>query len=212
MIVECILELFVREILIPVKVGEVVARFTGNVESFDRDGNFLPEISELPQSHDPETVALFWINRACDQFNTEIAREYSNNRTQDLDPNPPFLPSLEELSDMCDGCSIFGLVAFYCVNVVSWRSIVLKENISIADSIHNLQKVQQFCLQYLPQHICFLTLEDFLYLPEQLIRNFLAFIADLLYVFEIQPVDCVQAPCLRIDYDSDYDRSMLLFF
>lgn len=208
-IIECILTLYVREILIPVKVGEVVSRFTGDFDSFD------PASSEhdLPPSSEPEDVALFWVNRACAQLNQEVARDYMNQEdVSQIDPDEPcpVVPSLDELSDMCDGCSLFGLLAFYCPTQLDWREICLKQDISIADSIYNLQRVQYFTAEHFPSDVCFLTLEDFLYLPEPLVPNFLAFIADLLFLFEIQPVECVTAPYLRLfpeGYGDEYQPS-----
>jgi len=213
-IIEFILTLYVREILIPVKVGEVVSRFNGDFESFDAAN---PE-QDLPPSAEPEDVALFWVNRACTQLNQEIAREYMAAVQEDdsqIDPDEPcpVVPTLEELSDMCDGCSLFGLLAFYCSTLLGWREICLKQDISIADSIYNLQRVQYFTAENFPSDVCFLTLEDFLYLPEPLVPNFLAFIADLLFFFEIQPLDCVTPPYLRFSdggYSDEFHPSEFL--
>ncbi|OTF71516.1 calmodulin-regulated spectrin-associated 1-like protein [Euroglyphus maynei] len=89
-------------------------------------------------------------------------------------------------------------MAFYCPDHVDWREICLKQDISIADSIYNLQRIQYFCQELFPSDICFLLLEDFLYLPEPIVPNFLAFIADLLFMFEIQPVETVTPPYIRL--------------
>ena len=216
-IIECILTLYIREILIPVKVGEVVARFTGDFENFDVANSNSNESNDMSPSSDPEDVALFWVNRACAQLNQEIAREYMTALNGDtdvqIDPDEPcpVVPSLEELSDMCDGCSLFGLLAFYCPTQLDWHEICLKQDISIADSIYNLQRVQYFTSDHFPSDVCFLTLEDFLYLPEPLVPNFLAFIADLLFMFEIQPIDSVMPPYLRLypdGYTDEYHQSM----
>ncbi|KAH9418656.1 hypothetical protein DERP_003982 [Dermatophagoides pteronyssinus] len=193
-IIECIMMLYIREILIPIKVMEVTSRFSGE----DIDGVY----TELPPSTEPEDVALYWVNRACAQLNQEISRDYILTQQQsdeggDCQP-PVCVPSLEELSDMCDGCSLFALMAFYCPDHVDWREICLKQDISIADSIYNLQRIQYFCQELFPSDICFLLLEDFLYLPEPIVPNFLAFIADLLFMFEIQPVESVTPPYIRL--------------
>lgn len=195
-IIECLMTLYIREILIPVKVAEVVTRFTGDFENID----------EASIAESPEDAALLWVNRASAQLNMEIARDYmeGNEQTMNSEEPCPVVPVLEELSDMCDGCSLFSLLAFYCPNFVDWREICLKSDISIADSIYNLQRVQYICAEQFPSDICFLTLEDFLYLPEPIVPNFLAFIADLLFLFEIQPVDCVTPPYLRLYPESAY--------
>ncbi|XP_046917022.2 calmodulin-regulated spectrin-associated protein patronin isoform X3 [Dermatophagoides farinae] len=211
-IIECIMMLYIREILIPIKVMEVTSRFSGE----DIDGVVY---TELPPSTEPEDVALYWVNRACSQLNQEIARDYIQQQQQqqsddgDCQPPPPppvVVPSLEELSDMCDGCSLFALMAFYCPDHVDWREICLKQDISIADSIYNLQRIQYFCQELFPSDICFLLLEDFLYLPEPIVPNFLAFIADLLFMFEIQPVESVIPPYIRLYpelYQEEYHPS-----
>lgn len=185
--------LYTREILIPVKVMEVTSRFSGEED----DAIY----TELPPSTEPEDVALYWVNRACAQLNEEISRDHLMKQ-EDQHPSDPsnalLVPSLDELSDMCDGCSLFALLAFYCPEHVDWREICLKQDISIADSIYNLQRIQYFCQELFPSDICFLSLEDFLYLPEPIVPNFLAFIADLLFMFEVQPVEAVTPPYLRL--------------
>ncbi|UXI22518.1 hypothetical protein NH340_JMT08461 [Sarcoptes scabiei] len=192
-IIECLMMLYTREILIPVKVMEVTSRFSGEED----DAIY----TELPPSTEPEDVALYWVNRACAQLNEEISRDHLMKQ-EDQHPSDPsnalLVPSLDELSDMCDGCSLFALLAFYCPEHVDWREICLKQDISIADSIYNLQRIQYFCQELFPSDICFLSLEDFLYLPEPIVPNFLAFIADLLFMFEVQPVDAVTPPYLRL--------------
>lgn len=198
-IIECIMTLYIREILIPSKVAEVVSRFSGDFDNYDE--SMLPDVTL------PEEVALYWINRACSQLNMEIQREYMMANEQGMCPEDPcpVVPSLDELNDMCDGCSLYALLAFYCPNYVDWREICLKQDISIADSIYNLQRVQYISAEHFPSDICFLSLEDFLYLPEPIALNFLVFIADLLFLFEIQPVDCVTPPYLRLypEYAAD---------
>lgn len=214
-IIECIMMLYIREILIPIKVMEVTSRFSGE----DVDSVY----TELPPSTDPEDVALYWVNRACAQLNQEIARDFMLERqhqqqqqnTTDDQHCPLTVPSLDELSDMCDGCSLFALIAFYCPEHVDWREICLKQDITITDSIYNLQRMQNFCQELFPSDICFLMLEDFLYLHESIVPNFLAFIADLLFMFEIQPVNSVTPPYLRLYpelYQDEFQPSIIMNF
>lgn len=209
-IIECILMLYVKEIMILEKVAEVVSRFTG--QSLEQ---LFPEgVSEL--NLDEDEVALFWINRACNQLNVEIEKEYhtaramtgqnSNNGNDDGDDSfCPLIPMVDALTDMCDGCSLLGLLAYYCPDFISYHDICLKQDISITDSICNHQRVQYFCEEHFPTDICFLTVEDFLYLQESIFPNFLAFIADLLNLFEIQSISCVSPLYMRIgNIDSEY--------
>lgn len=206
--------LFVKEIMIPDKVAEVVARFTGHTyEQLFPDG-----VGEL--SSDVEEVALFWINRACTQVNALVEKDYRtelslqrngqgdvhDDEEDDVDLDVcPLIPLVEEVTDMCDGCSLLGLLAYYCPDLISYRDICLKQDISITDSIYNHQRVQHFCDTNFSTDICFLSLEDFLYLQESIVPNFLAFIADLLNLFEIQSTPCVAPLYLTLcATDSDY--------
>lgn len=216
-IIECILMLYVKEIMILEKVADVVSRFTGH----SLEQMFPEGVADL--NSDVEEVALFWINRACHQLNVEIEKDYHTTRAMtgrnsstgndDADDNfCPLIPMVDALTDMCDGCSLLGLFAYYCPDFISHHDICLKQDILITDSICNHKRVQYFCDEHFPTDICFLTVEDFLYLQESIVPNFLAFIADLLHLFEIQSIHCVSPMYMRIcatesDYGNEFQPS-----
>ncbi|CAG2108321.1 unnamed protein product [Medioppia subpectinata] len=178
-IIEAIMTLYIKEVLIPEKVAEVVSRFS-----------YIEE-DEIPD--DLEEVAIFWINKCCVRLKQVMQRELNADESTRDEPTPT-LPMLEELTDLSDGCCLAALLSFYCPDHLKWQEIALNKDMSLADSIYNLQLVQFFCEEKLPFNCCFLTLEDFLYLHETIQTNVLAFIADLLFFFEIRPAECVRQP------------------
>ncbi|KAG8132733.1 hypothetical protein E2320_010566, partial [Naja naja] len=75
----------------------------------------------------------------------------------------PCVPLVENLlKDGRDGCALAALIHFYCPEIVRLEDICLKETMSLADSLYNLQLIQEFCQEYLNQ-CCHFALEDMLY-------------------------------------------------
>ncbi|RWS27152.1 calmodulin-regulated spectrin-associated protein 2-like protein [Leptotrombidium deliense] len=176
-IIDAMMALFVKEVLIPEKVVEVVTRFIA-VDSHE----------SLPNS--AEDAALFWINKSCLKQRMDYALFHSGS---DMSVSPPLL-ILEDLVDLSDGCSLATLLSFYCPEQLNWTDVCFNESMAISDRVYNLQLVQYFCQEKLQHNICFLTLDDFLYIHETIRLNVLAFVADLLYLFEIKPAPCVKRP------------------
>lgn len=54
------------------------------------------------------------------------------------------------------------LTPSHCLALFLFEDICLKETMSLADSLYNLQLIQEFCQEYLNQ-CCHFTLEDMLY-------------------------------------------------
>ena len=185
------MSLFIKEVLIPEKVVEVVTRFSN------------PGCNEFPNH--PEEAALFWINNCSLYMRQRIKEEL--NKTDNFSKVLPSIPMIEDLQDISDGCSLAALLSLYCPDHLSWTEVCLNELMSMADSIYNIQLVQFFCQQKLPYNICFLSLEDLLYLHPTIRPNVLAFIADLLYLFEIRPAPCVKRPNTKdeLGFDSEDD-------
>ncbi|RWS09114.1 Short spindle protein 4-like protein [Dinothrombium tinctorium] len=179
-IIEAIMALFVKEVLIPVKVIEVVDRFSP-LTSFDK----------LPM--DAEEAALFWIQKCCVKMKHKIEDE-SRNLNSEQTSHIPSIPIAQDLADLSDGRSIAAVLSFYSPEHLKWSDIYFNETMSISDSIYNFQLVQLFCKEKLPYNVYFLTLEDFLYFHETIRLNVLTFIADLIYLFEIKPASCVRRP------------------
>ncbi|KAM9841078.1 calmodulin-regulated spectrin-associated protein 1a [Aulostomus maculatus] len=101
-------------------------------------------------------------------------------------------PLLDDLlKDVCDGTALLALIHFYCPDLIRQEDICLKEVLSIADSLYNIQLLKEFSNEYLNQ--CFyLKPEDMLYSPPVLRNNMMAFIAELFWWFEIVKPDFVQ--------------------
>ncbi|XP_068429699.1 calmodulin-regulated spectrin-associated protein 1a isoform X3 [Clinocottus analis] len=101
-------------------------------------------------------------------------------------------PLLDDLmKDVCDGTALLTVIHFYCPELIRLEDICLKEVPSIADSVYNIQLLQDFSQEYLNK--CFyLKPEDMLYSPAVLKNNLMLFIAELFWWFEIVKPDFVQ--------------------
>ncbi|KAK5852415.1 hypothetical protein PBY51_023884 [Eleginops maclovinus] len=101
-------------------------------------------------------------------------------------------PLLDDLlKDVCDGTALLSVVHFYCPDLIRLEDICLKEVPSIADSVYNIQLLQEFSNEYLNR--CFyLKPEDMLYSPPVLKNNVMVFIAELFWWFESVKPDFVQ--------------------
>uniref|UniRef100_A0A3P9LWL7 Calmodulin-regulated spectrin-associated protein 1-B n=1 Tax=Oryzias latipes TaxID=8090 RepID=A0A3P9LWL7_ORYLA len=106
-------------------------------------------------------------------------------------------PVLEDLmKDVCDGTALLTVIHFYCPEVIRLEDICLKEVPSIADSVYNIQLLTEFSNEYLNK--CFyLTPEDLLFSPPVLKNNFMVFIAEVFWWFEIVKPDFVQPKNLQ---------------
>lgn len=192
-VIESIMALYIKEVLIPEKVMQVISRFS---------------ILRLPADKpvDAKHAALLWINKSCVKMRHRIEEELGSYRSPgETEVNltdrhvVPSIPMAQDLNDLSDGCCLAALLCFYCPGYLNWQDIRLSESPSLADSVYNLQLVQRFCQEYLPHDIHFLTLEDFIYLHSSVHQNILALIADLMYLFEIRPAKCVNRPGIRED-------------
>uniref|UniRef100_A0AAQ4S9V5 Calmodulin regulated spectrin-associated protein 1a n=1 Tax=Gasterosteus aculeatus aculeatus TaxID=481459 RepID=A0AAQ4S9V5_GASAC len=101
-------------------------------------------------------------------------------------------PLLDDLlKDVCDGTALLAVIHFYCPELIRLEDICLKDVPSIADSMYNIQLLQEFSHEYLNK--CFyLKPEDLLYSPRVLKNNIMVFIAELFWWFEIVKPDFVQ--------------------
>ncbi|PRD28243.1 UNVERIFIED_CONTAM: Patronin [Trichonephila clavipes] len=196
-VIEGIMALFIKEVLIPEKVMEVVSRFSV----------VNPE-SELP--YDCEEAALLWINKSCIKMRHKIEEELSSSRSPDSPDsshlqrgNASFIALAQDLGDLSDGCCLAALLSLYCPRYFKWQDIHLHDPMSLADSVYNLQLVQKFCQEHLPQDIYCLSLEDMVYMHPSIVPNVLAFIADLMYIFEIRPPKHICRPGAKMERDDE---------
>ncbi|CAL1284151.1 unnamed protein product [Larinioides sclopetarius] len=173
-VIEGIMSLYIKEVLIPEKIVQVVKKFS-----------HVDITSEMPSN--PEEAAILWINKCCKALEQEIRADCSAEDESKL----PKIPVLQDIADVSDGCCIAAVISFYCPTYFKWQDICWNNPISLGDSIYNLQLIKKFCSECLPRHMHFFTLEDLLYLHPSIKENVLAFIADLLYMFVIYRASCV---------------------
>uniref|UniRef100_A0A4W3I6V1 Calmodulin regulated spectrin-associated protein family, member 2a n=1 Tax=Callorhinchus milii TaxID=7868 RepID=A0A4W3I6V1_CALMI len=177
--------------------------------------NFFPA-TDLP--YDIEDAIMCWINKVNGHLKEIINQEQRSQaseppggqraryrKDQALPKQLPCIPSVENLlKDTTDGCTLTALIHFYCPDVIRMEDICLKETMSLADGLYNLQLIQDFCQGYLNQ-CCHFTLEDMLYASSSIKNNYLVFMAELFWWFEVvkppfvQPrVVCeVEGKCLK---------------
>ncbi|EEC02376.1 conserved hypothetical protein, partial [Ixodes scapularis] len=188
-----IMDLYVKEVLIPIKVFEVVRRFAAVG---------YPE--EVPV--DAEDAALLWLNKCSVKMRHRIEDQLGTCRSEDGRhqgrPLVPHIPVVQDLGELSDGCALASLLSFYCPSFLPWEDLCLNEPMSLADSLYNLQLAQRFCDQHLPHDVCFLSVEDVLFVHPSVRQNLLALLADLMYLFEIRPAKCVRRPGLRHDQET----------
>ncbi|KAI5615347.1 calmodulin-regulated spectrin-associated protein 2-like isoform X4, partial [Silurus asotus] len=136
---------------------------------------FFPE-EDFP--YDAEEAVTTWINKVNEYLREIMAQEQKIGKTLEAKPavqkghfkkeDPKAQPALylplvdNLLKDNTDGCALVALLHFYCPNPVPLEDICLKEAMSLADSLYNLQLIQHFCRENL-NNCCHFTLEDMLY-------------------------------------------------
>ncbi|KAK4820257.1 hypothetical protein QYF61_022615 [Mycteria americana] len=136
------------------------------------------QATDLP--YDIEDAVMYWINKA----------RYRKEQT--LLKQLPCIPLVENLlKDGTDGCALAALIHFYCPDIVKLEDICLKETMSLADSLYNLQLIQEFCQEYLNQ-CCHFSLEDMLYAASSIKSNYMVFMAELFWWFEVVKPSFVQ--------------------
>ncbi|XP_053329643.1 calmodulin-regulated spectrin-associated protein 1 [Spea bombifrons] len=160
---------------------------------------------ELP--YDLEDAMVFWVNKVNLKMREVLEREQklkqqivespSHPKVRYRRDHPsnrqlPYFPLLEDLmKDVSDGAALLTVIHYYCPDHMKLEDICLKEVMSIADSLYNIQLLKEFSNEYLNK--CFyLTLEDMLYSPMVLKPNLMVFIAELFWWFENVKPDFVQ--------------------
>ncbi|XP_027421616.1 calmodulin-regulated spectrin-associated protein 2 isoform X3 [Bos indicus x Bos taurus] len=164
------------------------------------------QATDLP--YDIEDAVMYWINKVNEHLKDIMEQEQKlkdhhavetlggqkarYRKEQTLLKQLPCIPLVENLlKDGSDGCALAALIHFYCPGVVRLEDICLKETMSLADSLYNLQLIQEFCQEYLNQ-CCHFTLEDMLYAASSIKSNYLVFMAELFWWFEVVKPSFVQ--------------------
>uniref|UniRef100_A0A669ECI7 Calmodulin regulated spectrin-associated protein family, member 2a n=1 Tax=Oreochromis niloticus TaxID=8128 RepID=A0A669ECI7_ORENI len=97
----------------------------------------------------------------------------------------PWIPPVDNLlKDSTDGSALGALLHFYCPQLLPLDDVCLKENMSLADRLYNLQLIQDFCKDNL-NSCCHFSLEDMLYASSTVKNNYLVFMAELFWWFEV---------------------------
>ncbi|XP_047190025.1 calmodulin-regulated spectrin-associated protein 3-like isoform X3 [Scophthalmus maximus] len=109
----------------------------------------------------------------------------------------PTFPLVCAVKDLSNGCAIAAVLHYYCPGLLPLEDVCLKDTMSVADSLYNLQLIREFCESSL-QSSCPLAVEDLLYAPPLLHLNIMSFIAELLEWFEVKKPDFVR-PVQPID-------------
>ncbi|XP_062866759.1 calmodulin-regulated spectrin-associated protein 3 [Trichomycterus rosablanca] len=102
----------------------------------------------------------------------------------------PTFSVVSGVKDLSNGCAVAAAIHFYCPQIVPLEDVCLKDIMSVADSLYNLQLIRDFCDDHL-KGCCPLVLEDLLYAPPVLRVNIMCFVSELLAVFEVQKPDFV---------------------
>ncbi|KAM8838163.1 calmodulin-regulated spectrin-associated protein 2 isoform 1-T1 [Synchiropus picturatus] len=165
------------------------------------------DVQELP--YDTEDAITTWINKVNEHLRDILVEEQKlraeaslqesssahkarYRREQAQQKSAPSLPLVDNLlKDNTDGCALTALLHFYCPQAVRLEDICLKETMSLADSLYNLQLVQDFCRTNL-NRCCHFSLEDLLYAHASIKSNYLVFMAELFWWFEVVKPSFVQ--------------------
>uniref|UniRef100_A0A9J7XQ97 Calmodulin regulated spectrin-associated protein family, member 2a n=1 Tax=Cyprinus carpio carpio TaxID=630221 RepID=A0A9J7XQ97_CYPCA len=166
--------------------------------------------------YDTEDALTSWINKVNEYLKEIIMQEQRRTEAQNAEPveNPkvsaryrkeqvlpkmvPWIPPVDNLlKDSTDGCALAALLHFYCPAIVPLEDICLKETMSLADSLYNLQLIQDFCKEHL-NHCCHFNLEDMLYAHSSIKNNYLVFMAELFWWFEVVKPPFVQPQVLPL--------------
>ncbi|XP_076122510.1 calmodulin-regulated spectrin-associated protein 3 isoform X1 [Alosa pseudoharengus] len=149
-----------------------------------------------------EEPLLQWVNRLNQKLKEHTEGVQSSDTSSDPQPvqpstryrkdrqKKPCFPLVNEVKDLSSGCAIGAVIHYYCPDL-PLEEVCLKESMSVADSLYNLQLIREFCERCL-RSCCHLGLEDLLYAPPQLQVNISSFLAELLWWFEIQKPEFVQ--------------------
>ncbi|XP_053593724.1 patronin isoform X4 [Microplitis demolitor] len=175
-VIEGLMVLYAKEVVTGDRVVAAIRRFDPE-----------PEV-EVPSDH--EKGLLMWISHASHALIVKIQTEEGAGDKTRL----PELPPAKDFQSLCDGVGLAAVVAFYCPGELNWMDIKVSKRPSVADALHNLSLVHNFCIRCLPYSIFHMQPEDVTYMRGSMKQNLLVFLADMYNVLEIHPVKCVRYP------------------
>ncbi|XP_077053607.1 calmodulin-regulated spectrin-associated protein 3 isoform X1 [Siphateles boraxobius] len=103
----------------------------------------------------------------------------------------PVFVVVSGVKDLSNGCAIAAALHFYCPQILPLEDVCLKDTMSTADSMYNLQLIREFCESHL-KSCCPLQVEDLLYAPPTLQVNIMCFLSELFAAFEVDKPDFVK--------------------
>nr|XP_020465923.1 calmodulin-regulated spectrin-associated protein 3 isoform X1 [Monopterus albus] len=156
-----------------------------------------------------EDALLHWVNGINQKLRERTEGAHSDSSQADSEPQPaqpslryrkdkiqskqkPVFPVVNEVQDLSSGCAIAAVIYYYCPGLLRLEDVCMKDSMSVADTLYNLQFICEFCDSCL-KSCCHLALEDLLYTPRELQLNVLSFLAELLSWFEVRRPEFVQA-------------------
>ncbi|XP_029284935.1 calmodulin-regulated spectrin-associated protein 2a isoform X2 [Cottoperca gobio] len=167
---------------------------------------------EVETPYDTEDAVNTWINKVNEYLKDIVCQDQRKSETQSTEPagsprSPtkwymklvparyrkeqastqlvPWIPPVDNLlKDSTDGSPLCALLHFYCPQLLSLDDVCLKENMTLADRLYNLQLIQDFCKDNL-NSCCHFCLEDMLYASSTIKNNYLVFMAELFQWFEV---------------------------
>ncbi|XP_043109669.1 calmodulin-regulated spectrin-associated protein 3 isoform X2 [Puntigrus tetrazona] len=177
------------------------------------------ETDQFGSSRIWENSLLFWINKVNQKLreSANVEDNLKSNPCTDLQPAQPSCPQrwywklvpiryrkdkvqskqtpvfvvVSGVKDLSNGCAIAAAIHFYCPQILPLEDVCLKDTMSVADSMYNLQLIREFCESHL-KSCCPLQLEDLLYAPPTLQVNIMCFLSELFTTFEVQKPDFVK--------------------
>ncbi|TRY66027.1 hypothetical protein DNTS_014112 [Danionella cerebrum] len=155
-----------------------------------------------------DRALLYWVNTLNQRLKEQTEGSHNDSSQLSSEPQPlqpsiryrkdrmqsklkPCFPLVKEVKDLSDGCAIAAVIHYYCPSLLRLEDACMKDSVSLADNVFNLQLIREFCDSCL-KSCCHLVLEDLLYSPEELQTNILSFLAELLYWFEVSKPEFVQ--------------------
>ncbi|KAM8972928.1 calmodulin-regulated spectrin-associated protein 3 isoform 2-T2 [Pelodytes ibericus] len=114
-----------------------------------------------------------------------------------LSRQTPCFMAVSSLRDLSNGSALAATIHYYCPAELRLQDVCLKDTMSVADSLYNLQLLREFYTQHLPP-LCPLSLEDLLYVPTALRVNLVTLLAELYLCFEVTKPEFVQPKDLNM--------------
>ncbi|XP_058494942.1 calmodulin-regulated spectrin-associated protein 2a isoform X3 [Solea solea] len=156
---------------------------------------------EFERPYDTEDTVTTWINKVNEYLKDIVAQEQKKKETQNAEPagspraryrkeqtspqSDLWIPPVDNLlKDSTDGSALGALLHFYCPQLLPLEDVCLRENMTLADRLYNLQLIQDFCKDNLSS-CCPFSLEDMLYASSTVKNNYLVFMAELFQWFEV---------------------------